>query len=929
MAKKLTSNKAKEILHDKSVHGHPLTDKQRRFFGAIAGGAKPYKDGGWLDKYEQGGLVLKKKTKDNYGTKPNVNDAKVSAGPNFVGEGYTAYNWKSPAWGGQFQMGGKLTFLEPTSKKLPRGHVFPYQDPSTERATSIGGVGDEPAYLIPSFKYGKPLQDPEAEFKRTGEHLGGPFKTYQEADEWERTVRHPYVEKGQNIPTPLRRWGKEFQMGGSMPGAVGFTYARTINPAPSNGKYAKKTQASAQNGQEMKYYQDGLDFKPKTISQDGTYVKKPRTDMLTMDEYRVQKANQSTIGKAEPKRSAASKALAIATNPMTALSYKLKGQNIPENFERGERNSLDYAMDIINPFGVAEAITSIPKNISKGEFLQAGLNALSVLPTGMEFAKNPVVKKAASVIKDIPRAENVKEAIGRVAGIPLKKDLPRMSSKDVMSLRQIQELGRMKDLGKSKSEQIKYALKNNLPEEHFSKFFGQSIKEAQDLVDEEARSMESLRSTIGQDLTDEQFMRGSRNLLNALFSENELDDLRRSMRTRATTRNTDIAREPYGSLDPLPVSDTEPLSAREHMINEINRMRVRYQNVRPREDFMRQLLTPEQFSAAEQNLTGRSVSLSGLSDDQLDRLRDEFEDVINSTNREALLRSTGNDISRLPSNFKTSLINRVGNIPGIINEGVRSIDKKLEDILIGSIQDYPYYPKNIIQKVPGLFLRDDQNLKNVSKAVEFAPKGIESGQVFTGSMNTSHSSYLPQLKQVFKYQSGKPQFLGYRPMNSAGYLSQTGYSEKDIVAYLNSEIDEQIKRGVIPKNIERPFQKGEFVVLPQYGVKQNKDGGVVVDSDGYWNPDNWGKPVIIPSNQITMEDVYEPLVGVSDEGDVQYMEPGKNYVFEGDYVTEYPVAKGGISVNQADAQPIKKLDQLLNFTNYNKPTKGGWLDKYQ
>ena len=57
MAKKLTANKAKEILHDKSVHGHPLTDKQRRFFGAIAGGAKPYEQGGWLDKFANGGPV--------------------------------------------------------------------------------------------------------------------------------------------------------------------------------------------------------------------------------------------------------------------------------------------------------------------------------------------------------------------------------------------------------------------------------------------------------------------------------------------------------------------------------------------------------------------------------------------------------------------------------------------------------------------------------------------------------------------------------------------------------------------------------------------------------------------------------------------------------------------------------------------------------
>jgi hypothetical protein len=42
-----------------------------------------------------------------------------------------------------------------------------------------------------------------------------------------------------------------------------------------------------------------------------------------------------------------------------------------------------------------------------------------------------------------------------------------------------------------------------------------------------------------------------------------------------------------------------------------------------------------------------------------------------------------------------------------------------------------------------------------------------------------------------------------------------------------------------------------------------------------------------------------------------------------------PKKKNGGSVNQADAKPIEKLDQLLNFTNYNKPTKGGWLDRYK
>jgi hypothetical protein len=43
-------------------------------------------------------------------------------------------------------------------------------------------------------------------------------------------------------------WGGQFAMGGSLPGAVGFTYARTNSPAPSEGPYAKKTMPSAQNG---------------------------------------------------------------------------------------------------------------------------------------------------------------------------------------------------------------------------------------------------------------------------------------------------------------------------------------------------------------------------------------------------------------------------------------------------------------------------------------------------------------------------------------------------------------------------------------------------------------------------------------------------------------------------------------------------------
>jgi hypothetical protein len=119
--------------------------------------------------------------------------------------------------------------------------------------------------------------------------------------------------------------------------------------------------------------------------------------------------------------------------------------------------------------------------------------------------------------------------------------------------------------------------------------------------------------------------------------------------------------------------------------------------------------------------------------------------------------------------------------------------------------------------------------------------------------------------------------------------------------------------------------KGEpYEIYGRVYYPNQKNGGITKDNQGYWNPDNWGNPVEINSNNITMEGVYEPLLGISDTGDTKLMKPGKNYKFKGKKVREYPIAKLGI--NDLDAQPMKKLNQLINFTN--NPDKTNWLEKY-
>ena len=268
----------------------------------------------------------------------NYNESKVTLPEGFVGMGNNIKGRNySPAWGGQFQDGGILgkTFLQPTSSKLPKGWNPKEKGYSTEYSTTVGKDGEY--YLVPGFKQGKLVSDPEREFHNTGELLGGPFKTIQSAQDF-ADRRHKYVEQGKPVPSPLKTYD-EFAMGGSVPGAVGFTYARTQDPAPSNGPYAKKTLASAENGKEMKFYQEGLDFKPKTISEDGTSIsanlKKEAEERLarmnrpkaTISQYTPKKGEQAKFDKQKLQRIAEDNA------PLNRMAASKGAENMQDAIE--------------------------------------------------------------------------------------------------------------------------------------------------------------------------------------------------------------------------------------------------------------------------------------------------------------------------------------------------------------------------------------------------------------------------------------------------------------------------------------------------------------------------------------------------------------------------------------------------------------------
>jgi hypothetical protein len=101
----------------------------------------------------------------------------------------------------------------------------------------------------------------------------------------------------------------------------------------------------------------------------------------TADEARVARAfNNGAIRTAQPQNRIA-KALAVAANPATAASYAVKGQRIPDNFDRAETNRYDVATSVVNPFSYLKQVVDTKRDLEEGNYSGAALNAMGILPT--------------------------------------------------------------------------------------------------------------------------------------------------------------------------------------------------------------------------------------------------------------------------------------------------------------------------------------------------------------------------------------------------------------------------------------------------------------------------------------------------------------------------------------------------------------------
>jgi hypothetical protein len=172
----------------------------------------------------------------------------------------------------------------------------------------------------------------------------------------------------------------------------------------------------------------------------------------------------------------------------------------------------------------------------------------------------------------------------------------------------------------------------------------------------------------------------------------------------------------------------------------------------------------------------------------------------------------------------------------------------------------------------------------------------------------------------------KEKNLPYVSISDAWDFEPSHYSEKwagDTV--LKTKKDKAFIQSYLMHKAGNPFKiYDRFYFNPETKeyIPDLKQGGIIKDDRGQW--DHPGEITEIGSNEITMEGVPYDVLGISDTGDTKLMKPGKDYKFKGKKVTEFPMAKNGLRQEQ---KGLVNLDDLTNFTNYNKPTKG-WLNKY-
>ena len=870
MAKKLTKSKAKEILHDKSVHGHPLTDKQRRFFGAIASA--------------QNGLPIADNTRVKKVIVPSKlykrNEGEIRPGEDFTSSDVT---WKRILNSDVLAKERGDAAWDFMKKATALGQFAPHpivRYPSIALNSMMGGVDAYNAYnkgdvtnaqinaigAIPLPGYGtvKALRSTpglnsrqKASVLRTaigvlGTDLFGTAADLSDNFGVEKKQDGGWLDK---FDTPQAQngiegtmggltdvgfnyngaWGGTMQMGGVLPGAVGFTYARTAGAAPANGPYAKKTKASAQDGEKV----------AKEWLKNWYEERKTLPEFENIASKRIEALEKVPAVQLEPAPEMRKKSMLAAYIPAKKSIIAADPSTMMEGYdpELGVSpyvlgHEMIHALDYMAPQSGRD-VPSYPKV----DFVSEKASGLSrpeyswitsgVFP-GTKTEVNAVLyglRQAEGLKGNKPTTPNqMKSIIDKYKNLGEKELNPR--TKEGTRNIQIKNLLDVMGNDPEKLSELNNRIVKGKGKAATTAQNGQEMKYYQAGLDFKPK-------TISQD--------GSKTLPNVNLTPNQKEPV------YVSDSNDPRLRAYQDSLTAYNVG--------RKVAQDIGRGYDKYyqenwNRSRNRNDYEKYFVKNYEAGKLKYPLGGNDRIFGSEAGRKLNE-KDIKELAIHDKDFSKLLKLKVRPQSALYS----------AELPPII-----SYKKPTQPVVL---EEEPRFEKPI--PIP----RDTRDLGY--------------------TLPTPKEPILPEL---YKYDPNTP--------TKFSFTYPTGkYNEQKTMYFPSKSALKSFVGGIR----DATYQEGKDYASAT-GTLQ--DGGdIPVDPMGYWNPENVGGPVTIPSNVITMEGVDQPLLGISDTGDVQYMEPGEDYEFDGEYVTEYPVAQKGKTIPApTTADSLKVYNAAVRMMNY-------------
>ena len=910
----------------------------------------------WLDKYEQGGLVLKKKTKDNFDLKANPNDVKASVGPGYVGDGYdtTGRNY-SPAWGGQFQDGGALPEVTVYGHRNPGTKAYfdkvrkdaeywqdrdlesPINGPMAEYlakeqiygkygAPKINVIGedDRPHYNpfndsinIPDFE--KDYKDSffnELAHKVQANNKGrlGFAKQFAEKDlvntlknmsigdifngsAWKDAYEKNYFAKDtlendahEKIYPKLmdefktlkdKEYNKFYPnekkaMGGGIPGAVGFTYARTAGSAPANGKYTKKTKASAQDGKKLYGATDEEEESVKNFAK----------NYYASDRFKENLYDKGNFGIKD--RSAQVSKDAI--NKINNLSYTYKPLD-RTGFDKGNiinmgnpneylnaPKDLAFAHEMFHPMET-EILSSQPRNVMvmlnhnalknrKGDANALYQDMVDPLPTYIGGVAHylPVGDKIQHEIKDFATNEQ------SLSSTSMHDDLIGEVRADIMALRYLANKKGIWDVTKSGVKDMTPEMLNELyksPELNKQMYKSSSSGKTTYLPSKKAKEPGSLKAVDPPKNPGLMLDR-----LKQRYSDADLLYLMNKLAYESNNQDQTIAQNGKEMAFYQNGLDFKPKSISQNGVKKSKKSEPEVSPYKP-------------VDAGIANMLRRAIPLP-LNVSQALAKTVAGDARLNET-------SLDDDQKLILWNTIQNARKRSGKQTG---GGTQYSD--YGDQGYGKGEDFDnWFNRGKIGALSGAY----NSLTNPGFVMAST---VGRGRYWTDPENPDDINYT----DVYDWNTSEKNYKGGNAYQKIRNLVRSTEDKS-----LNKTKNDKTRMNIhlTKKEIDAIKKRKEMKLSSLIAFDK---GGVIKDDMGQWT--HPGEITQINSNDITMQGVDYPVLGVSDTGDTKLMQPGENYKFKGKKVTEFPIAQDGKKLKNVKGESEKFLKGWMDSPMYNK-----------